>query len=297
MGWLYVKNLVTNLLREKIGGLNLIITTLVENTTISKEYKKKHGLCLHIKTREHSILFDVGPDDTFIKNARELNIDISDVDIVIISHGHKDHGGGLKLFLNENDKAKIYINKNAFDSYYTSIIKYAKYYVGLDARIKNNDRIVLIDGNYELDDSTYLFSNVEGDNLVPNSNKSLLKKEENKYVQDNFKHEQNLILKENNKYTLIAGCSHCGITNIIDTAEKIIGNNLDITIAGFHLFNPVSMKSESYEFIELMSEKLSTKNMDFYTYHCTGIKPFNILKQRLKNQIKYLSTGKVIEIK
>lgn len=182
----------------------MIITTLVENTTISKEYKKKHGLCLHIKTREHSILFDVGPDDTFIKNTRKLNIDISDVDIVIISHGHNDHGGGLELF-----------------------------------------------------------SNVKGYNLIPNSNKLLLKKEENRYIQDNFKHEQNLILKENNKYILIAGCLHCGITNIIETAEKIIGKNLDITIAGFHLFNPVSMKSESYEFIELMSEKLSNKNMDF----------------------------------
>lgn len=175
-------------------------------------------------------------------------------------------------------------------------MKFAKYYVGLGAKIKNNHRIVLIDGNYKLDDSIYLFSNVKENNLIPNSNKSLLKKEEDRYVQDNFNHEQNLILKENNKYTLIAGCSHRGITNIIETAEKIIGNNLDMTIAGFHLFNPVSMKSESSEFIELMSEKLSNKNMDFYTYHCTGIKPFNILKQRLKNQIKYLSTGQEIEI-
>ncbi|WP_242851920.1 MBL fold metallo-hydrolase [Clostridium baratii] len=37
------------------------------------------------------MLFDLGPDDTFIENAKKLNIDIKDIDIVIISHGHKDY--------------------------------------------------------------------------------------------------------------------------------------------------------------------------------------------------------------
>lgn len=89
----------------------MIVTTLVENSSLSKEYKKKHGLCLNIKTKNHNILFDLGPDDTFIENAKKLNIEIKDIDIVIISHGHKDHGGGLETFLKYNSKAKIYINK------------------------------------------------------------------------------------------------------------------------------------------------------------------------------------------
>ncbi|WP_333781238.1 hypothetical protein [Oceanirhabdus sp. W0125-5] len=48
---------------------NLIVTTLVENTTLSKEIKNTHGLCLHIETLNHKILFDLGPDDLFIRKS------------------------------------------------------------------------------------------------------------------------------------------------------------------------------------------------------------------------------------
>ena len=75
------------------------ITSLVENTTKS-ELKTKHGLSLYIETKSHKILFDLGSDSTLFENAMKRNIDISKVDTVIISHGHFDHGGALKKFLN-----------------------------------------------------------------------------------------------------------------------------------------------------------------------------------------------------
>lgn len=81
------------------------ITSLVENTTKS-ELKTKHGLSLYIETKLHKILFDLGSDSTLFENAMKRNIDISKVDTVIISHGHFDHGGALKKFLDINSLAK-----------------------------------------------------------------------------------------------------------------------------------------------------------------------------------------------
>ena len=80
------------------------ITTLVENTKISDEYENKHGLSFHIETEKHNILFDLGPKNTFLTNAKKLNINLEEVDIVVISHGHNDHGGGLEEFLKINNK-------------------------------------------------------------------------------------------------------------------------------------------------------------------------------------------------
>ena len=51
----------------------LKIVTLVENTTLSSEYRCKHGLCLYIETEKHKILFDVGQDDLFIENAKKMH--------------------------------------------------------------------------------------------------------------------------------------------------------------------------------------------------------------------------------
>ena len=57
------------------------ITTLVENTKISDEYENKHGLSFHIETEKHNILFDLGPKNTFLTNAKKLNINLEEVDI------------------------------------------------------------------------------------------------------------------------------------------------------------------------------------------------------------------------
>ena len=274
----------------------MVITTLVENTSLLKEFKCKHGLSLHIKTNKHNILFDLGSNGLFIENAIKLNINISDVDILVISHGHKDHGGALKLFLQHNSKAKIYINKDAFNKYYTSVLGALKFYVGLDDRLQFNERIIFTEDIFQIDEDICLFSNVTKKYEKSNLNDSLFIKIDGKYYKDDFTHEQSLLIRENDKYILIAGCAHKGIVNIIDKAEEIMDSNLSTVIGGFHLFNPVNKKSESLEFISNIAKNLNNKNTIFYTCHCTGNKAFNILKENLKDKIMYLSTGQVIEL-
>ena len=55
------------------------IVTLVENTTLSDDYRSKHGLSFYIETAKHKILFDLGQDDLFIKNAVKMNIDLTKI--------------------------------------------------------------------------------------------------------------------------------------------------------------------------------------------------------------------------
>ena len=85
----------------------MIIKTLVENTSISKDFGNEHGLSLYIETNALKILFDVGASKLFLKSAEKLGVNITDVDFLVISHGHYDHGGGLKNFFKENTKAEV----------------------------------------------------------------------------------------------------------------------------------------------------------------------------------------------
>lgn len=76
--------------------MELKITTLIENMPDSKgELICEHGLSLQIEFRGKRILFDTGQTGDFLKNAEKLKKSMQDLDMIIISHGHYDHSGGV----------------------------------------------------------------------------------------------------------------------------------------------------------------------------------------------------------
>ena len=260
------------------------IQCLVENVKYNN-LVPKHGVCFYIETSKHKILFDLGPDDLFFRNANLLNIDISKVDTVIISHGHVDHGGGLRTFLSVNNTAKIYVQRNAFDDYYTKVL-FIKAYIGLDQDLKNNKQIVYVDNDFVIDDELSLWTAKK--NILPSPFNRALYKENNHL--DDFSHEQSLLVKEN-KNVLFTGCSHHGVFNILDAVKE----RVDIQIGGFHLCNPVLKKYAKGQYLEEFKNKLKEYDNVFYTCHCTGIKPFTYLSKDNSN-INYFYCGMSLEV-
>lgn len=72
------------------------ITVLIDNNPDPElSLCHEHGLSFYFEIDGLKWLFDVGASDQFSVNARKLDIAIKDVDYLILSHGHKDHTGGL----------------------------------------------------------------------------------------------------------------------------------------------------------------------------------------------------------
>ncbi|HUM56714.1 MAG TPA: MBL fold metallo-hydrolase, partial [Bacillota bacterium] len=256
----------------------MIIKVLAENTTESKNLGSEHGLSLFIRTKEHNILFDVGASELFYQNAEKLGVDISDIDYLIISHGHYDHGGGLKKFLEENTKAEIFLHKLAFEKYYARDLEGDMKYIGLDQDLKTNRKIVFTSDRFFISKGIQLFSNVMDKKICSISNSGLLMERNGKIVKDVFAHEQNLIIEEDGITLLLTGCSHNGIVNIIEHFYELKGSMPDYVIGGFHLFSRSTGGIEDAETIDKITEYLSGTKTKYYTCHCTGTEAFEKIK-------------------
>jgi len=273
----------------------MIIKTLVENTALSKNFGSEHGLSLYIEANSRKILFDVGASELFLENAKKLNVDICEVDYLIISHGHYDHGGGLRAFLRENTKAEIFLHRLAFEKYYALRSNDEPEYIGLDEELKQNRRIVLTSDRFFIYKGIQVFSNITRKEPLPKSNDSLLMKHDGKIVQDTFAHEQNLIIEEAGKTLLVTGCAHNGIVNILEYFHDLKRRMPNYVIGGFHLSSR-SGGNEVHEMIDRIGKYLVDTKAKFYTCHCTGLEPYKRLKIIMGDSIDYLSAGSEIHI-
>lgn len=262
------------------------ITSIVENTSNS-ELKAKHGLSLYIETLNHNIIFDLGPDRTLFDNAKRRKIDLTKIDIVVISHGHIDHGGALRDFLEINNNAKIYIQRNAFEPHYSKTL-FLKIPIGIDKTLKEHPQVFLVDGDYKIDDELFLFTVNEAGKCNSPVNDVLYDKD----GKDDFSHEQNLLIKEKQS-VVIMGCGHSGVVNIMNKAKMYRPR---VCVGGFHLYNPITKRGVPDALLNEISENLKDyDDIRFYTCHCTGKRAFQYLSKQMTN-LFYLSCGEIIDI-
>ena len=256
------------------------IICLVENTTSDKNIKCEHGLSLYIETNDVKILFDMGQSELFAENAEALGVDLANVDIAVLSHGHYDHGGGLEKFLSINKKAPVYLSKYAFEKHFNGTEKY----IGLDVALKSNDRLVYTDDVAEIGKALTLFSCNTYTQKYDLGSFGLNMLVDDKFMPDDFRHEQYLLIEENDKKVLISGCSHKGILNICQWFDA------DVIVGGFH-FSKLSLDETLADY----ARTLNAHSTEFYTCHCTGAEQYEFMKKYMKN-LNYLSSGSIIEL-
>ena len=256
------------------------ITSLVENTSVCEEIASEHGLSLYIETAAHKILFDMGQSELFAENASKLGIDLAGVDIAIVSHGHYDHGGGLRKFLEINQNAPVYISRSAFEPHYNGSEKY----IGLDPSLKNSSRLIFTDDHLKIDHELQLFSCNQQARRYDFGSFGLNMMKNGQLLPDDFAHEQYLAIKTEDKNVLISGCSHKGILNIAEWFSP------DHLIGGFH-FSKLPLDGTLAEYARLL-DKFETA---FYTCHCTGETQFEFMKKYMR-KLFYLSSGQSITI-
>lgn len=267
------------------------ITVLVDNNTLIDNYVQgEPALSLLIKTDNCKILFDTGYSDLFLKNAKLLNENISDIDYLILSHGHDDHTKGLKYLLKENFSSKI--NLVAHPDIFYPKKENNDFNIGIEyskAELDNIFNFNLSSKAIQLTENLIFLGEIpritDFEGKKPIGYKIVNSEKQPDFILD----DSALVYSKNNEIIIITGCSHSGIINIIQYAKKITQcSEIKAIIGGFHLAN---------EDIELINKTISYLEKEdiqiIYPCHCTGL----VAKCVLMNKFNIEEVGTGLKLK
>jgi len=263
---------------------NLKITIL--STMLADEGIGEWGFAALVEADGHKILYDTGArPNTVLENARELHVDLSDVQDVILSHHHGDHTTGLMTLRRELSRT----SPAALSLAHISPGIFLSRHAGADETEQNP--MIAMKKEFEAAGGTFIVHDKPEEMLpgvwltgpVPraypekNWTPGLRIAKGAEWVEDNLPEDQALIFNTPRGLVILSGCGHAGIINILKYAREIIRPApVQAAIGGFHLF------AATDEQLDWTAEKLREyQTAQILGAHCTGIETVYKLRQRL----------------
>lgn len=260
-------------------------TVLSDNRTQNPSLLTEHGLSILLETDRYRILLDTGASDVFIRNAERLGIDLSTVDYVFISHGHSDHAGGLRYFLEQNQKAKVIVSPDAIRGKFFSK-RGNLHSITTEWPEIDEDRLILIDHTCEITEGIHVIAHIPQIHPIPMGNQNLyVQDDDGNYIHDDFRHELALY----SDGFLFTGCAHSGLENILAACPYPVHT----VVGGFHLLDGMEPEEELTTLAQRLKERYPETR--FYTSHCTGDHVFEVMRNVMGEQLQLFRCGTIIE--
>jgi len=267
------------------------ITVLTDNNTyIDKYYLGEPAVAYYIEADSRKILFDTGYSDVFLRNGRDMGIDFTALDDVVISHGHNDHTGGMPLLLQELDKnplgRALIAHPDIFAERYAEGINISPQ-VAIE-EVQQYFTLKLTREPIQLTSNLYFLGEVPRKNDFEAKDAVGIRRTLTGDVEDFVMDDSALVYKGEKGIYIITGCSHSGICNITEYAKEVTGEERVLGIlGGFHLFDLNQNAEKTIEYLKQL------KIPSLYPCHCTSLR---LKAEMMKNmQVEETGVGLVLE--
>jgi 7,8-dihydropterin-6-yl-methyl-4-(beta-D-ribofuranosyl)aminobenzene 5'-phosphate synthase len=267
------------------------LTTLCENTSGASGVVAEWGWSIFVQTDELNILFDTGGGFAAVRNADKFGIDLKSIDKIVLSHGHADHTGGIREFLERAQHPEVIAHPGVWDRKFSKAAKdEAPLYRGIPfireelekyatftlsrAPVHLSENVMTtgeIPRRTEFETIESTFFVMDGETLKP----------------DEFFDDLALICKTKGGLVIVLGCAHRGIINIISHAREIAGEKtIHTVIGGTHLF---PKKEAQVELTISALGKIGVQNLG--VSHCTGMDAAIKLKAAFEDSFFFNNAG------
>ena len=244
------------------------ITILYNNTAKDTSYMPGNGFSCFIEGLDKTIFFDSGAkSDILLHNMKQAGIHSDSIQLLMISHIHFDHIGGLFSGSEYNEQV-ITLGESGWKNLETAFLP-----VEIPDKLAKNQ--IVYSSPASILPNVYLSGVLPG--VVPD-----------KVIHGD---EQSLIINTEQGLVIITGCAHPGIVTILKRAKEILNKKIFLVLGGFHLVTHSEVQLNS------IIDYFKSTGVEFCApIHCSGDKAGILFKEAYGNRCLELGAGDTISL-
>ena len=252
----------------------MTISVLSDNTP-GHDTAAEHGLSYLVEHNGKNLLFDTGSSNLFLKNARLMEVDLNNIQTIVLSHGHFDHGDGLQYL----SGGTLICHPGCFVKRYR---KADHSYIGLKVSKENlaeKFNLRTSSGPFKITGKIVFLGEIP--RLTDFESKStpfILDEKIPDFVMD----DSAIALLHDKGLFVITGCGHAGIVNTLEHAKKVTGKNMiHGVMGGFHLKKANRQTKETIDYLK------ANRVVHVYPSHCTDKPALELFHEAFgENQVR-----------